>query len=167
MINLLQTTYLDPGIVSAESSLCATIHWGYTCVFWFVHTRTRFNKKTERITCPSFSILHKRCLRIAMFRKSLLGRCPLPFHSAAIAQKLSGSPFPRPHFSGPALPEPRCVWLAFTILLPFYLVSTLMGSACGLPPNVIAAACAQRAIAEKYEIRLLQELTWRIMQVCL
>ena len=36
MINLLQTTYLDPGIVSAESSLCATIHWGYTCVFWFV-----------------------------------------------------------------------------------------------------------------------------------
>ena len=36
VINLLQTTYLDPGIVSAESSLCATIHWGYTCVFWFV-----------------------------------------------------------------------------------------------------------------------------------
>ena len=26
VINLLQTTYLDPGIVSAESSLCATIH---------------------------------------------------------------------------------------------------------------------------------------------
>ena len=26
MINLLQTTYLNPGIVSAESSLCATIH---------------------------------------------------------------------------------------------------------------------------------------------
>ena len=41
VINLLQTTYLDPGIVSAESSLCATIHWGYTCVFWFVHTCTR------------------------------------------------------------------------------------------------------------------------------
>ena len=36
VINPLQTTYLDPGIVSAESSLCATIHWGYTCVFWFV-----------------------------------------------------------------------------------------------------------------------------------
>ena len=40
MINLLQTTYLDPGIVSAESSLCATIHWGYTCVFWFVASIT-------------------------------------------------------------------------------------------------------------------------------
>ena len=32
MINLLQTTYLNPGIVSAESSLCATIHWGSSCV---------------------------------------------------------------------------------------------------------------------------------------
>ena len=27
MKNRLQTTYLNPGIVSAESSLCATIHW--------------------------------------------------------------------------------------------------------------------------------------------
>ena len=35
-INLLQTTYLNPGIVSAESSLCATIHWSSSCVFWFV-----------------------------------------------------------------------------------------------------------------------------------
>jgi hypothetical protein len=26
VINLLQTTYVNPGIVSAESSLCATIH---------------------------------------------------------------------------------------------------------------------------------------------
>ena len=36
MINLLQTTYLNPGIVSAESSLCATIHWSSSCVLWFV-----------------------------------------------------------------------------------------------------------------------------------
>ena len=33
MINLLQTTYMNPGIVSAESSLCATIHWGSAWVF--------------------------------------------------------------------------------------------------------------------------------------
>ena len=33
MINLLQTTYVNPGIVSAESSLCATIHWGSAWVF--------------------------------------------------------------------------------------------------------------------------------------
>ena len=32
MINILQTTYLNPGIVSVESSLCATIHWGSSCV---------------------------------------------------------------------------------------------------------------------------------------
>ena len=31
-INLLQTIYLNPGIVSAESSLCATIHWSSSCV---------------------------------------------------------------------------------------------------------------------------------------
>ena len=37
-MNLLQTTYVNPGIVSAESSLCATIHWGSACVFWFVHS---------------------------------------------------------------------------------------------------------------------------------
>ena len=36
MINLLQTTYLNPGIVSAESSLCATIHWGSSWVLWSV-----------------------------------------------------------------------------------------------------------------------------------
>ena len=33
VINLLQTTYMNPGIVSAESSLCATIHWGSAWVF--------------------------------------------------------------------------------------------------------------------------------------
>ena len=40
-INLLQTTYLNPGIVSAESSLCVTIHWGSSCVFWFVNQSYR------------------------------------------------------------------------------------------------------------------------------
>ena len=32
LISPLQTTYLNPGIVSAESSPCATIHWGLSCV---------------------------------------------------------------------------------------------------------------------------------------
>ena len=36
VLNPLQTTPLNPGIVSAESSLRDTIHWGYTWVFWFV-----------------------------------------------------------------------------------------------------------------------------------
>ena len=36
LMNLSQTTYLNPGIVSAESSPCATIHWGSSRVFWFV-----------------------------------------------------------------------------------------------------------------------------------
>ena len=43
MINLLQTTYVNPGIVSAESSLCATIHWGSAWVFWFVHSHPFFS----------------------------------------------------------------------------------------------------------------------------
>ena len=30
----LWTTHLNPGIVSAERSLCATIHWGSSWVFW-------------------------------------------------------------------------------------------------------------------------------------
>ena len=33
-INLLETTYLDPGIVSSEISFCAAIHCGYTCYFF-------------------------------------------------------------------------------------------------------------------------------------
>ena len=40
-INPLETTYLNPGTVSAESSLCATIHWDYTWVFWFVSIHIR------------------------------------------------------------------------------------------------------------------------------
>ena len=38
MINLLYTTDSNPSIVSAESSLCVTIHWCSSCVLWFVHS---------------------------------------------------------------------------------------------------------------------------------
>ena len=40
--NALQTTPLNTGIVSAESSLCATIHWDSTCIFWFVSIDIEF-----------------------------------------------------------------------------------------------------------------------------
>ena len=32
MINILQTIFMNPGIVRAESGLIATIYWGAACV---------------------------------------------------------------------------------------------------------------------------------------
>lgn len=53
-INLLQTTYLNPGIVSAESSLCATIHWSSSCVLLICSPQcvawTFFKNNRERFT---------------------------------------------------------------------------------------------------------------------
>ena len=52
MINLLQTTYVNPGIVSAESSLCATIHWGSACVFLICsHTFKQCLLKNTGVFC--------------------------------------------------------------------------------------------------------------------
>ena len=56
MINLLQTTYLDPGIVSAESSLCATIHWGSACVFRYVHTPHHTTQTPTHYTNNSLTV---------------------------------------------------------------------------------------------------------------
>ena len=49
MINLLQTTYVNPGIVSAESSLCATIHWGSAWVF-LICSHTNNSKQRQQHT---------------------------------------------------------------------------------------------------------------------
>ena len=37
MINHLQTIFLNPSFVSAESGLCVTIHWDLACVFLICH----------------------------------------------------------------------------------------------------------------------------------
>ena len=44
LADLLQTTWLNPGIVSAESSLCAAIHWGSSWVFLICRWKTRGNR---------------------------------------------------------------------------------------------------------------------------
>ena len=74
-INSLQTTKLNPGIVSVESSLCATIHWGSSCAYAIC-----FNAWSliRCISCASFRNLYVSCYTVLCGWLRKYCRCSVP-----------------------------------------------------------------------------------------